>query len=120
MKIVSSNDEHFREEFSVSLSMRGLGAGPMKTQTKRFLIAVALIGALSLGHVASAQQSGTADEAKALLAKAATAVKTDEAGALAKFNAPNGGFKDRDLYVFCFDRNVGTLLVGPPWLRGKD
>ena len=92
----------------------------MKTRTKRFLIAVALVGGLSVGHVAVAQQSGTADEAKALLAKAATAVKSDKAGALAKFDAPNGGFKDRDLYVFCFDRNAGTVLVGPPSVRGKD
>ena len=92
----------------------------MKTQMKTLLPAVALVGALSVGHVAGAQQSGTADEAKALLARAATAVKTDKAGALAKFDAPNGGFKDRDLYVSCFDRNAGTLLVGPPSLRGKD
>src|SRR5215471_19311104 len=92
----------------------------MKTQMKRVLAVVALIGALGIGNIAGAQQSGTADEAKALLAKAAAAVKTDGASALAKFDAPNGGFKDRDLYVFCFDRNAGTLLAGPPWLRGKD
>src|SRR5215469_13577488 len=92
----------------------------MKTGTMRFLIAVAFIVALSVDHVAGAQQSGTADEAKALLARAATAVKTDEAGALAKFDAPNGGFKDRDLYVFCFDRSSGTVLAGQPVTRGKD
>jgi len=92
----------------------------MNIRTKRILTLVTLVAALSVGNVAGAQQSGTADEAKALLAKAATAVKTDRAGALAKFDAPNGGFKDRDLYVFCFDRSAGTLLVGPPWLRGKD
>jgi hypothetical protein len=85
----------------------------MKTQTKRFLIAVALVGALNVGHVAGAQQSGTADEAKTLLAKAATAVKTDEAGALARFAASNGGFKDRDLYVFCFDRNAAPCSSAP-------
>jgi len=92
----------------------------LKTRKKRFLTVVTLVAALSVGHVAGAKQSGTADEAKALLARAATAVKTDKAGALAKFDAPNGGFKDRDLYVFCFDRNAGILLVGPPSLRGKD
>ena len=92
----------------------------MKARTKGFVIAVALVGALSVDHVAGAQQSGTADEAKALLARAATAVQADKAGALARFDAPNGGFKDRDLYVFCFDHAAGTLLAGPPWLRGKD
>ena len=92
----------------------------MKTRMKTLLPVAALVGALSAGNVAGAQQSGTADEAKALLARAATAVQADKTGALAKFNAPNGGFKERDLYVFCFDRNAGTLLAGPPWLRGKD
>jgi hypothetical protein len=87
---------------------------------KRLLTVAALVGALGVGNVAGAQQSGTADEAKALLAKAATAVKTDKAGALARFNDSNGGFKDRDLYVFCFDRNAGTVLAGQPTTRGKD
>ena len=92
----------------------------MKTQMKTLLPVAALVGALSVGHVAGAQQSGTADEAKALLARAATAVKSDKASALAKFDAPDGGFKNRDLYVFCFDRNAGTVLAGQPMSRGKD
>ncbi len=44
---------------------------------------------------------GTADEAKAMLERAATALKADKAGALAKFTKGEGGFKDRDLYPFC-------------------
>ena len=92
----------------------------MKTRIKTLLPVAALVGALSVGNVTGAQQSGTADEAKALLSKAASAVQADRASALAKFDDPSGGFKDRDLYVFCFDRNAGTLLVGPPWARGRD
>ena len=92
----------------------------MKTPMKTLLPVAALVGALSVGHVAGAQQSGTADEAKALLARAAAAVQADKAGALAKFNDPRGGFKDRELYVFCFDRNAGTVLAGQPMSRGKD
>jgi hypothetical protein len=87
---------------------------------KTLLPAVALVGALGCGSSASAQQYGTADDAKALLQKAAIAVKADKARALARFDDPNGGFKDRDLYVFCFDRRSGTVLVGPPTTRGKD
>jgi hypothetical protein len=83
----------------------------METRMKTLLPAVALVGALS---AASAQQSATADDAKALLARAATAIKADKPGALARFDAPNGGFKDRDLYVFCFDRRSGIVLAGPP------
>lgn len=55
-----------------------------------------------------------------LLARAVAAVKSDEAGALAMFDAPNGGFKDCDLHVFCFDRRSGIVLAGPPTTRGKD
>src|SRR6516162_1014606 len=92
----------------------------MKTRMKTLLPVAALVGALSVSHVAGAQQSGTADEAKALLAKAVTAVGTDKAGALAKFNDPNGGLKDRDLYVYCFYRRSGITLAGKPASRGKD
>jgi hypothetical protein len=92
----------------------------MKTRMKTLLPVAALVGALNVCHVAGAQQSGTAEEAKALLARAAAAVQADQAGALAKFDAPNGGFKDRDLYVFCFDRRSGTTLAGPPSVRGRD
>ena len=92
----------------------------MEMRMKTLLPVVALVGALCFSTAATAQQSGTADEAKALLAKAAIAVKADEARALAKFDDPNGGYKDRDLYVFCFDRRSGTVLAGHPALRGKD
>jgi signal transduction histidine kinase len=79
---------------------------------------IALAGVLGFGSAASAQQSGTAADAQALLKKAAAAVQADKAGALAKFDDPNGGFKDRDLYVFCFDSKSGLNLSGP--LKGKD
>src|SRR5437879_3166943 len=95
----------------------------METRKKALLpvfALVALVATLSLSSGASAQQSGTDDEAKALLQKAAIAVKADKAFALAKFDDPNGGFKDRDLYVFCFDRRSGTILAGQPATKGRD
>jgi signal transduction histidine kinase len=92
----------------------------VKTRMGMLLPLAAFLAVLSVVNVAGAQQSGTADEAKALLARAATAVKTDKAGALAKFDALNGGFRDRDLYVFCFDRSAGTVLAGQPATKGKD
>jgi len=92
----------------------------MEMRIKTLLPVVGLVGALSFSSAAGAQQSGTADDAKALLAKAAIAVKADEAGALARFDNPNGGYKDRDLYVFCFDRRSGVLLSGQPSTKGKD
>ena len=48
-----------------------------------------------------AAESGTAAEAKAMLEKAVVALKTNQADALARFQKGEGGFKDRDLYVFC-------------------
>jgi len=59
--------------------------------------AVLLAGAA----VAIAQTFGTAAEAKAMLEKAAAALKADEAKAVADFNIKDGPFRDRDLYVFC-------------------
>lgn len=50
---------------------------------------------------AVAGEYGTAPEAKAMLEKAAAAVKEDKAKALEMFRKGEGGFKDRDLYVFC-------------------
>jgi hypothetical protein len=92
----------------------------MEMRMKTLLPVVALVGALSFSSAVSAQQSGTADDAKALLAKAAIAIKADKAGALARFDNPNGGYKDRDLYVFCFDRRSGVSFAGQPTTKGID
>jgi cytochrome c len=71
--------------------------------------------------LASAQTTGTAPEAKALLEKAVAALKANQAEALAKFPKPDGGFRDRDLYVYCFDTGTGkfTAHVNPA-LMGTD
>jgi signal transduction histidine kinase len=49
---------------------------------------------------------GTADEAVAMVARAAEHIAAaGRERAFADFHDANGGFVDRDLYVFCFDRN---------------
>jgi len=63
------------------------------------LFVLCLTGVVTL--VVAQAQYGTAAEAKAMLEKAATAVKADKAKALAQFAKGEGGFKDRDLYPFC-------------------
>ena len=55
----------------------------MKTRTESFFTLAAFVAVLSVVNAAGAQQSGTADEAKALLVRAAAAVQADKAGALA-------------------------------------
>jgi signal transduction histidine kinase len=61
---------------------------------------------------------GTAEEAKAMLKKAVASVKADKAKALDMFNKGEGGFKDRDLYVFSANALDGTLTAHPT-LRGE-
>ncbi len=67
--------------------------------------------------LARAGEFGTAAEAKAMLEKAAAAVKADKAGALAKFAKGEGGFKDRDLYPFCGGPDGN--FTAHPTLNGK-
>ena len=79
-------------------------------------MAVASAAVLSLSPAAFAQQTGgTADQAKAMLMKAAAAVKVDKAKALDMFNKGEGGFLDRDLYVFCSNVSDDKIVaVGNP------
>ena len=83
---------------------------------RALMIAAASAAILALSPTAFAQQTfGTADEAKAMLMKAVAAVKADKAKALDMFNKGEGGFLDRDLYVFCGNVSDGvTVAVGNP------
>jgi len=78
--------------------------------------------ALMLSTAAFAQQGqfGTAQEARAMLDKAVTSVKTNKDAALAMFNNGEGGFKDRDLYPFCFNLSDGKFVAAIKQLRGTD
>jgi signal transduction histidine kinase len=48
-------------------------------------------------------QFGTAAEARGMLEWAVAELIANEAAALEKFNRDKGGFRDRDLYVSCYD-----------------
>ena len=92
---------------------------------RALMIAAASAAVVALSSTAFAQQTGgTADEAKAMLMKAVAAVKADKAKALDMFNKGEGGFLDRDLYVFCANVSDNiTVAVGNPnakQLLGKD
>src|SRR5277367_2676555 len=80
------------------------------------LIAAVSAAVLMFSPTAFAQQAGgTADEAKAMLMKAVAAVKADKAKALDMFNKGEGGFLDRDLYVFCGNVSDGkNVALGNP------
>jgi signal transduction histidine kinase len=84
-------------------------------------VSIALTAALLvLGIAASARAAeyGTAEEAKAMLDKAVAAMKEDKTKALDMFNKGEGGFKDRDLYVFCANAADG-ILTAHPALKGE-
>ena len=84
-----------------------------------FVSLVASIPVLFAATSAGAQQLGNAAEAKAMLERAVTEVKANPAAAVDKFNKGEAGFKDRDLYVFCFEMATGKV-VAHPTLMGTD
>jgi hypothetical protein len=86
---------------------------------RNIVIAAASAAVIALSPAAFAQQTGgTADEAKAMLMKAVAAVNADKVKALDMFNKGEGGFRDRDLYVFCANAGDGTIVaIGNPNLK---
>lgn len=84
---------------------------------KKLMLGVAAFCAMGLTGGAWAADFGTAAEAKAMLEKAATAVRADKAKALAAFNAGAEGFKAKDLYVFC--GGADGNFTAHPTLVGK-
>jgi cytochrome c len=94
----------------------------------RISLAFALLGSAINTAVASAlatlltftvalaitQQFGTAEEARAMLDRAAAALKSDEAKALRDFNdTKNKLYHDRDLYISCFNTSDGKFTAFP-------
>ena len=94
----------------------------MKHLFRNLLIATAALSVLSLSTPATVAQdaatTGSAAEAKAMLDKAVTALKADKTQALDLFNKGEGGFKDRDLYVFCANASDGVFTAHPK-LKGQ-
>ena len=83
------------------------------------LAASVALSLLFVAATAQAGQYGTPKEAKAMLQRAVAAVKEDKGKALDMFNKGEGGFKDRDLYVFCANTSDG-ILTAHPYLKGEN
>src|SRR5215471_3682296 len=84
-------------------------------------VTAAALALVLLSAPVRAQSFGTAAEAKAMLEKAIAERKAGEAAALTKFNNKDGGFRDRDLYVFCYNTSDGKFTAHPnPALMGTD
>jgi hypothetical protein len=86
----------------------------------RVVMGVVSAATLALSAAAFAQQGhATAQEARAMLEKVVAAVKTDKTKALDMFNKGEGGFRDRELYPFCFNISDGKVVaMGNPNTRG--
>jgi signal transduction histidine kinase len=82
---------------------------------RTLIIGVLSTAVLTLSAAVFAQQgqTGTAQEARAMLDKAVAAVKADRDVALAIFNKGESGFRDRDLYPFCFRIADGKYVANP-------
>ncbi|MDI1273472.1 cache domain-containing protein [Polaromonas sp.] len=76
-------------------------------------IVVALLAlSFNMGALATADK-GSAEEATALVKKAAAYMKTNgKEKAFAEINNPSGQFKDRDLYITVLDMNGKVLAHG--------
>ena len=85
---------------------------------RKLMLGLAASVVLASGAVAQKAEFGTAAEAKAMLEKAAAAVKANKAKALEAFNKGTDGFKDRDLYPFCANVADG-MFTAHPKLVGK-
>lgn len=87
---------------------------------RKFVLSIASV-AICAAAIAQPAQFGTAAEARAMEKRVVAELKTNESAAIAKFNKPDGGFRDRDLYVFCFNAATGifTAQVNPA-LIGTD
>ena len=85
-----------------------------------FVIALSAAAAFSFPVAILAAQAryGTEKEARTMLERAVVAMKADKTKAIEMFNKGEGGFKDRDLYVFCANASNG-VLTAHPYLKGE-
>jgi hypothetical protein len=81
---------------------------------RKFVSALGFAAALAFSVGALAEtEFATPEEAKALLERAVTALKLDEADALDMFATGEDGFTEKDLYVWCANASDGILTVHP-------
>lgn len=89
--------------------------------TRHRFLALGLAATLVLSSSLFAEekaQFGSEQEARAMLEKAVVALKENKPKALEMFNKGEGGFKDRDLYVFCANASDGVMTAHPN-LKGE-
>jgi hypothetical protein len=79
---------------------------------KQALLIITLSGsALADFRGASANELGSPEEARSMLNRAVAEMKSDKLAAIAKFNHNDPRFRDRDLFVFCFNQRDGRFTA---------
>jgi len=90
--------------------------------TRKLALMIGLSASVALSLPVSGQAArakyGTEKEAKVMLERAVVALKANKQQALDMFNKGEGGFRDRDLYVFCANASDG-ILTAHPYLKGE-
>lgn len=83
------------------------------------LAAAAGLAGVACGAAAEKAEFGSAGEAKAMVENAVAELRQNESVAMIDFNNPGGMFRDRDLYVFCFNTttarftaHINSALIG--------
>jgi len=72
---------------------------------------LALIVCLAVGSSAAADP-GDAEKAKQMLERVVVAIHRDQDAAMRTFSAGADGFKDGNIYPFCFRISDGIVLTG--------
>ena len=67
--------------------------------------------AVSVSNATEYLEYGAPGEAKVMLDRAVMALKVDKAKAIESFNSNTDSFRDRDLFVFCFNTNDGKFTA---------
>jgi Single Cache domain 2 len=78
-------------------------------------LVISAMSAITLSGIVFAQpgQLGTPDQAKAMLVQVVAAIKADQARTFAKIDKGENGFREGDLYPYCFNTTDGKVVASP-------
>ena len=78
--------------------------GPVRCLTVAFCFLATVSAAIA--------DPGDAEKAKEMLARVVVVVQQDESAAIRKFSAGTDGFRDGNIYPFCFRLSDGVVITG--------
>jgi len=91
--------------------MTGLRPNLEEAMIKKSIPCFALITSVLSGSGALSDEFGNATQAQALLKRAVGEIQIDKLKAISEFNYNDPRFRDRDLFVFCFNRSDGKFTA---------